>query len=136
MKQIIHKILRLFRGKAVCERCKNYAPAGIPENNRGWDGCFMYHWMTFNMETKEEGEYWTPMNVLNQDGRCQMYEKNSTVSHGDNHCIYCAHRDEAFGIDVCNAFDLLAWIHDKYAKCSRKNKHSKCRQYMEKEIRV
>ena len=115
----------------MCDKCKSYAPIGIPENNRGCDGCFMYHWMTFNTETKEEGEYWTPMNVLNQDGRCHMYEKKRTVSHGDNHCIYCAHKDEAFGENICNAFDLLAWIYNKYAKCSRKNKNSRCRQYVE-----
>ena len=136
MKPTMQKIIRLFRDKAVCEKCKSYAPICIPDHRHARDGCFMYHWMTFNTETKEEGEYWTPMWEVNKDGRCHVYEKKRVVSHGENHCIYCFHKDKAFDVNVCNAFDIRAWISGKYIRCSRKNKYSKCRQYREKEIRV
>ena len=134
MKLIIQKTLIMFRGRAVCAKCVHlyYVPQPVRHKTNGMSAiCYRSHWQLWTGE-----EFWIPLDEINPDGKCTAYQKKHVVKHGDNHCIYCTHKDEAFGENICNAFDMLVWIHNKYAKCSRKNKYSTCRQYSEKEIIV
>lgn len=82
MKSTIQKILRLFRCKAACSKCKNFIPARY-FTQPCEDGCALHNSIATHAKNYKRDvntpypakEWWTPLDELNIDGKCTAYKR-------------------------------------------------------------